>query len=71
MTGSSMSTRERNILITLGVLLVIVVAYLALLWQIFSHDRGGWDSRISFSVTHGWSAFGRADHGRRKVELGR
>ena len=32
---------------------------LTLLWQIFS----GRDSQISFSVIHGWSAFGGADHG--------
>src|SRR6202022_4385470 len=44
---------------------------LALLWQIFSRDRGGWDSQIRFSVTHGWSASWRADHGRHNVELGR
>src|ERR1700741_4511973 len=31
---------------------------LALLWQIFSHERGVRDSQIRFSVTHGWSAFG-------------
>src|SRR6516164_2603333 len=27
------------------------------------------DSQISFSVTHGWSAFGGADHGRQDVRL--
>jgi hypothetical protein len=34
-------------------------AGLALLWQIFAAG----DSQITFSVTHGWSAFGGADHG--------
>src|SRR5208282_3443000 len=33
-------------------------------------ERAG-DSQISFSVTHGWSAFGGADHGWQDVELGR
>ena len=30
---------------------------------------GGWDSQISFSVTHGWSAFGGADHGWQDIGL--
>src|ERR1700738_213650 len=33
--------------------------------------EGGGDSQISFSVTHGWSAFGGADHGWQDAELGR
>src|SRR5271167_1613410 len=33
--------------------------------------RGEGDSQISFSVTHGWSAFGGADHGWQDAELGR
>ena len=45
--------------------------YLALLWQIFWHDWRSWDSRIIFSVTHGWSAYWRADHGRHDITLGR
>ena len=32
-------------------------------------DFEGRDSQISFSVTHGWSAFGRADHGWQDVQL--
>src|SRR6202140_1876126 len=36
-----------------------IAAGLALLWQIFAAG----DSQITFSVTHGWSAFGGADHG--------
>src|SRR5262249_1182584 len=44
---------------------------LTLLWQIFWHDWKSWDSRIRFSVTHGWSAYWRADHGRHDVTLGR
>src|SRR5262245_25268080 len=38
---------------------------IALLWQI-SRAR---DSQISFSVTHGWSVFGGADHGLQDVVL--
>ena len=34
-------------------------------------DFEGRDSQISFSVTHGWSAFGRADHGWQDVGLER
>ena len=30
-----------------------------------------WDSQISFSVTHGWSAFGGADHGGQDMGLER
>jgi glycerol uptake facilitator-like aquaporin len=37
----------------------IMAEKLALLWQIFAAG----DSQITFSVTHGWSAFGGADHG--------
>src|SRR3984893_16994470 len=33
--------------------------------------EGGGDSQISFSVTHGWSAFGGTDHGWQDAELGR
>src|SRR5476651_1796947 len=29
-----------------------------LLWQILAIDRGDGDSRIRFSMIHGWSAFG-------------
>jgi hypothetical protein len=33
--------------------------------------RGARDSQISFSVTHGWSAFGGADHGWQDIGLAR
>jgi Zn-dependent peptidase ImmA (M78 family) len=39
---------------------------LALLWQIFAWRDAAWDSRISFSVIHGWSACGGADHAERE-----
>jgi hypothetical protein len=42
-----------------GVVVAAGAFYLALLWQIFAAG----DSQITFSVTHGWSAFGGADHG--------
>src|SRR5262249_32008445 len=41
---------------------------LTLLWSDFSRAR---DSQITFSVTHGWSAFGGADHGSQNVGLER
>jgi hypothetical protein len=30
------------------------------MWQISSGDRAEWNSQISFSMIHGWSAFWRA-----------
>jgi Na+/H+-dicarboxylate symporter len=69
MTSGTAGHVLRSLMGWLGVVIVVVALfgvvvaagafYLALLWQIFAAG----DSQITFSVTHGWSAFGGADHG--------
>jgi hypothetical protein len=52
---------------------VIAIVLRPVLVRPHQHDLGRFlgalDSQISFSVTHGWSAFGGADHGGRDIGL--
>jgi hypothetical protein len=49
--------------------LFVLAAMVAGLTSTTLADFERWDSQISFSVTHGWSAFGGADHGWQDIAL--